>query len=74
MRGTFCVKARCAELYPEAVAQIVRSGHDVAGHGYLQDQLLAYMAPGRGAGHHPPLPRCAREGRRASARRAGSAR
>jgi allantoinase len=43
MRGTFCVNARCAELWPEAVAQIVKSGHDVAGHGYLQDQLLAYM-------------------------------
>jgi allantoinase len=45
MRGTFCVNARCAELYPEAVAQIVKSGHDVAGHGYVQDQLLAYMSP-----------------------------
>jgi len=45
IRGTFCVNGRCAELYPEAVAQIVKSGHDVAGHGYLQDQLLAYMAP-----------------------------
>jgi peptidoglycan/xylan/chitin deacetylase (PgdA/CDA1 family) len=45
MRGTFCVNARCAELYPDAVAQIVKSGHDVAGHGYLQDQLLAYMTP-----------------------------
>ncbi len=45
MRGTFCVNARCAELFPEAVAQIVKSGHDVAGHGYVQDQLLAYMSP-----------------------------
>src|SRR5882724_640491 len=45
MRGTFCVNARCAELYPEAVAQIVKSGHDVAGHGYVQDQLLAYLSP-----------------------------
>jgi len=45
MRGTFCVNARCAELYPEAVAQIVKCGHDVAGHGYVQDQLLAYMSP-----------------------------
>ena len=45
MRGTFCVNARCAELYPEAVAQIVKSGHDVAGHGYVQDQPLAYMTP-----------------------------
>jgi peptidoglycan/xylan/chitin deacetylase (PgdA/CDA1 family) len=45
MRATFCVNARCAELFPEAVAQIVKSGHDVAGHGYLQDQLLAYLTP-----------------------------
>jgi len=45
MRGTFCVNARCAELFPEAVAQIVKSGHDVAGHGYVQDQLLAYLSP-----------------------------
>jgi peptidoglycan/xylan/chitin deacetylase (PgdA/CDA1 family) len=45
IRGTFCVNGRCAELFPEAVAQIVKSGHDVAGHGYVQDQLLAYMAP-----------------------------
>ena len=41
--ATFCTNARCAELYPEAVAQIVRSGHDIAGHAYTQDQLLAYM-------------------------------
>src|SRR5262249_24217493 len=37
IRGTFCVNGRCAELYPDAVAQIVKSGHDVAGHAYLQD-------------------------------------
>jgi peptidoglycan/xylan/chitin deacetylase (PgdA/CDA1 family) len=43
--GTFCVNGRCAELFPEAVAQIVKSGHDVAGHAFLQDQLLAYMTP-----------------------------
>ncbi len=45
IRGTFCVNGRCAEIFPEAVAQIVKSGHDVAGHAYLQDQLLAYMTP-----------------------------
>ena len=45
MRGTFCVNAKCAELFPEAVAAIVKSGHDVAGHGYVQDELLAYLAP-----------------------------
>jgi peptidoglycan-N-acetylglucosamine deacetylase len=40
--GTFCTNARCAEVYPEAVAQIVRSGHDIAAHGYTQDLLLAH--------------------------------
>ncbi len=45
IRGTFCVNGRCAEIFPEAVAQIVKSGHDVAGHAYLQDQLMAYMTP-----------------------------
>src|SRR6185369_17517189 len=43
IRGTFCVNGRCAEIFPEAVEQIVKSGHDVAGHAYLQDQLMAYM-------------------------------
>ena len=43
--GTVFANGRAAELYPEAMARIVRSGHDVAGHGYYQDQLLAYMAP-----------------------------
>lgn len=41
--GTFCINAQCAEIYPEAVRQIVRSGHDIAAHGYTQDQLLAYL-------------------------------
>ena len=45
IRGTFCVNARCAELYPDAVKAIVQGGHDVAGHAYVQDQLLAYMTP-----------------------------
>ena len=41
--GTFFTSARCAEEYPAAVKQIVRSGHDLGGHSYTQDQLLAYM-------------------------------
>jgi allantoinase len=45
IRATFGVNGKCAELYPEAVAQIVKSGHDVAGHGYYQDQLLSYLTP-----------------------------
>jgi peptidoglycan/xylan/chitin deacetylase (PgdA/CDA1 family) len=43
--GTFFTSARCTELYPDAVAEIVRAGHDVAGHGYTQDQIPAYMTP-----------------------------
>ena len=45
MPATFVANARCAELYPDAVAQIVRSGHDLAAHAYTQDGLLAYMTP-----------------------------
>ena len=41
--GTFFVNARCTEEYPDAVKQIVRSGHDIGGHAYTQDQLLSYM-------------------------------
>jgi peptidoglycan/xylan/chitin deacetylase (PgdA/CDA1 family) len=43
--ATFFTNARCAELYPDTVKQIVKSGHDVAGHNYTQDALLAYMEP-----------------------------
>ena len=43
--GTFFTNARCTELYPEAVKQIVRSGHDVAGHSYTHDRVLSYMTP-----------------------------
>jgi len=45
IRATLFCNARSAELYPDAVAQVARSGHDVAGHGYLQDQTLAYLSP-----------------------------
>jgi allantoinase len=45
IRATFGVSGKCCELYPEAVAAIVKSGHEVCGHAYYQDQLLTYMAP-----------------------------
>ncbi len=41
--GTFFTSARCTEEYPDAVKQIVKSGHDLAAHSYAQDHLLAYM-------------------------------
>jgi peptidoglycan/xylan/chitin deacetylase (PgdA/CDA1 family) len=41
--GTFCPNARSAELYPDAIKQAARTGHEIAGHGYLQDQLMIYL-------------------------------
>jgi peptidoglycan/xylan/chitin deacetylase (PgdA/CDA1 family) len=53
--ATFCVNARAAEVYPHATAQIVRSGHDIAAHGYTQDQVLADMKPDE---EHATIRRC----------------
>ena len=40
----FC-NSRSAEVWPDAVKAFATSGRDVAGHGYLQDQTLAYLTP-----------------------------
>ena len=53
--ATFFTNARCAEIYPDAVKQIVASGHELAGHAYTQDQLLSHD-PGRGTGDDPKVP------------------
>lgn len=42
--ATFFTNARCTELYPGVTRSIVAAGHDIAAHGYTQDQLLAYMS------------------------------
>jgi allantoinase len=39
----FC-NGRSAEDWPNAVAAFAKAGHDVAGHGYLQDQTLFSMS------------------------------
>ncbi|WP_011580142.1 MULTISPECIES: polysaccharide deacetylase family protein [Chelativorans] len=44
IRGTFFTNGRCAELYPDAVRQLVASGHDLAAHSYTHDSILAYMS------------------------------
>jgi allantoinase len=41
--ATVMANSRCVEEYPEAMQQIVKSGHDLAGHAYTQDGLLTYM-------------------------------
>jgi peptidoglycan/xylan/chitin deacetylase (PgdA/CDA1 family) len=45
LRGSVFCNARSAELYPDAIKQIVKSGHLVEGHGYSQDQYLLEMTP-----------------------------
>ena len=42
--ATFFTSGRCAELFPEAVKQIVSDGHDLAAHSYAQDVLLTYCS------------------------------
>lgn len=43
--GNFSINAACVHEFPEAVAAISKAGFDISGHGYTQDQLLAYMSP-----------------------------
>ena len=40
MPATLFCNGRSAEVWPEAVAAFAKSGQDVAGHGWLQDQTL----------------------------------
>lgn len=41
--GTFCPNSQSAKLYEKAIRQAIKSGHEVAGHGNFQDQLMVYM-------------------------------
>lgn len=43
IKGTFAINARACELYPDSIKQLIRSGHDAAGHGYTQDGIQRYM-------------------------------
>jgi peptidoglycan/xylan/chitin deacetylase (PgdA/CDA1 family) len=43
--GTICPNAQGAKLYTKAIRQAVRAGHEIAGHGNFQDQLMVYMEP-----------------------------
>ena len=45
IKGTFGVSGRCCEIFPDAVGQITKSGHDVAGHVWLQDQPMNSLTP-----------------------------
>jgi peptidoglycan/xylan/chitin deacetylase (PgdA/CDA1 family) len=41
--ATFIANARALELNPAAARQIIALGHEIAGHSYAQDDLLAYL-------------------------------
>ena len=43
IRGSFFVNGRTAELFPQAVEEIVAAGHEIGAHAYAQDQLMSYM-------------------------------
>jgi peptidoglycan/xylan/chitin deacetylase (PgdA/CDA1 family) len=47
IRATGFCNGLSAERYPEAVSQLVRSGHDIAAHGYAQSEYLYEMDPPR---------------------------
>jgi peptidoglycan/xylan/chitin deacetylase (PgdA/CDA1 family) len=45
LRGTFATNAMITEVFPDVIKEIMRSGHDIAGHGVWQDQMISYMSP-----------------------------
>jgi peptidoglycan/xylan/chitin deacetylase (PgdA/CDA1 family) len=45
VRATVCVNAKAADDFPDAVKELQRRGHEIAGHSYTQDLVLPYLAP-----------------------------
>ena len=45
IKATVCLNAKGAELYPDAVKQLHKRGHEIAGHSYTQDMILPYLEP-----------------------------
>jgi peptidoglycan/xylan/chitin deacetylase (PgdA/CDA1 family) len=45
IKATVCLNAKAAENFPEAVQELHRQGHEIAGHSYTQDVVLPYLAP-----------------------------
>ncbi len=44
INATICLNAKCAELFPDAVKEAHRRGHEIAGHSYTQDLVLPYLS------------------------------
>lgn len=45
IKGTFATNGMITEAFPDAIAEIVRSGHEIAAHGVWQDEMINYMEP-----------------------------
>ena len=45
VHSTVCVSGRSVELFPEAVKELHKKGHELAAHGYTQDGFLPYLSP-----------------------------
>src|SRR5947207_15171622 len=44
-RQRFVSMPKGAEVFPEAVKELHRRGHEIAGHSYTQDLILPYLSP-----------------------------
>ena len=45
IKATICLNAKAAEVFPEAVTELRKHGHEIAGHSYTQDLVLPYLSP-----------------------------
>lgn len=45
VQASFVANAHSMELAPKAVELMLKTGHEIAGHSYTQDALMAYLAP-----------------------------
>ncbi len=45
LRASFFCSGRSAELYPDVFKQLIKSGHIVEGHGYVQNEVFLEMKP-----------------------------
>ncbi len=45
IKATVCISGKSVELYPEAVRELYKKGHELAGHSYTQDLILPYLTP-----------------------------
>ena len=51
--ATFAANARALELNPGVAEQIIKSGHEICAHSYLQDTILAYLSRDEERDRHP---------------------